>query len=116
MIMRNSILTRSLSILTGIMFLNLSFILTEVKSLELEKNNRTLFESLIRLVSGVGIEEEKDVSGETTNEVKSDINFHILHDQRLVKDILSKRNRLGNYTFSRLLTSHKEIFSPPPEV
>lgn len=98
------------------MFLNLSFIMTEIKYLELEKYNRTLFENLMRIASGSGIEEEKDASGESSNELKSDINFYIQLD---AKSLFSNHqltiNLHGDNSVFKLLSIYREIFSPPPD-
>ena len=53
---------KSLTIFTGVVFLNLSFFLAEIKALELDKRNQQLIENLVRVFSNIS-EEEKDVFG-----------------------------------------------------
>lgn len=116
MFIRNPFLTRSVTLFIGIMFLNLSFIMTEVKFLELEKNNRSLFENLMRIASGSGIEEEKDATGESSNELKGDLTFYIHLDAKsLHSNYQLTINLHGDNTAFKLLNTYREIFSPPPD-
>lgn len=53
---------RFFAILTGVVFLNMSFFLAELNALEFSKKNKALYESLVASLAGI-CEEEKDVFG-----------------------------------------------------
>ncbi len=116
MIFRNPKISKPLALLTGIVFLNLSFLLTEMNALELEKKNYPLFESMVKFLSGTGFEEERDVSGETSIEIETDSNDYI---QSYIRVQLVNHSPLSNTTAgsntTNLLSCFREIFSPPPE-
>lgn len=64
---REHFLSRFLTLLTTLLFVNMSFFLAEVSLLELEKDGR--FAKIITLImSGTCFEEEKETSGDTSEE------------------------------------------------
>lgn len=115
MLFRKSILTKPLAILTGIIFLNLSFIMAEVNVFELEKNNHALYDILVSLISVSG-EEEKDASGENSNELIKEFSpyLHINSKVTLPNTIAEFSN---SHFYSSIIWQNalREIYSPPPE-
>ncbi len=117
MIPRNTSITRVAALTVGIFFLNMSFILTELKSLQFDKQNPTYYETIVKLLGSSGMEEEKDASGETKIETENEFTYYFS----------SARSDAGNhdlgrfhtYVFSfdiRLLTRYDAVINPPPEI
>ena len=71
---------RILTVVTGIVFLNMSFFLAELSYFEIGKENEKMLENLVRLVAGVS-EEEKDgahTSSESSSMAK-EVDLFIAH-------------------------------------
>jgi hypothetical protein len=67
---RNHILlTRLMALVTGLMFLNMSFFLIEVRVLDLKFANEKLTENISKLLSGTGCEEEPDMNGDSKEDL-----------------------------------------------
>lgn len=114
---REHILSRLIASLTGIIFLNLSFILTEINGLELKKSNVQLYDTIVKLVSGIGAEEEKDVAGETESSTEKEVNVFCSDRFELKADYYLIINRLHlNELNLRLLSGNIEISTPPPKI
>ena len=115
---REHFLSKVLTIITTLVFLNMSFFLAEVSMLKLEQDSR--FTKIISLIlSGSGFEEEREVGGDhskdepTGKKVELIFNSHThSHNGSLV--LLANENRV-------LADHHRpqggiyEAFSPPPE-
>ena len=104
--------------LTGITFLNMSFFLAEITALKLS-GNKALIENIAKLISGGGLEEEKDACSETAEggdiavkEVDLLAHHAFIHHAALSL-IAQQRNGILTDIFS--YSSYLEIFSPPPE-
>ena len=113
---RTHILSRVLTAFVGAIFLNLSFILTEVNSLDLKRTNSDLYENLVRMVSGIGAEEEKDVSGESETTSEKEVkayypDAHELNSRYFLITIHQYQHEIN----LRLLPGIKEITTPPPQ-
>lgn len=114
---RESLVSKALTLLTTLVFLNMSFFLAEVKLLKLEKDSR--FTKIIALVvSGTCFEEEKEAGGETAEEETSAKKIDVLfgyHNESNNQHVL-----LSNLLDLLAHQSHpsggdREIFTPPPE-
>lgn len=117
MMLRNPFLAKPLTILIGVIFLNLSFVLAEVSALDFENHDSALFENLVRLISTSGFEEEKDANGEPTHEISSDVNFYIQQNLKFphIKSLIIS-NLNGSYSSAKVSKAYQPIFSPPPEI
>lgn len=114
---RGHILSRLITLITGIIFLNLSFILTEINSLELKENNVELYNNIVRMVSGIGAEEEKDVAGETESSAEKEVNiFCINHGQLTADYYLITCGLHASEQNLKLLSGNHEITTPPPKI
>jgi hypothetical protein len=114
---QNSILLKIFSIFTGLLFLNLSFMLTELKVLGLDQTNPAFFNNLVQMISFSGIEEEADSAAGTTNEIQNDTHlfFQFITTPISSNPLIIACNTFKN-TDSNELKCYREIFSPPPEV
>jgi hypothetical protein len=116
-IIRGHILSRAIALITGLIFLNLSFILTEMNALELKQSNSTLYEYIAKLLSGSGFEEEKDSTGETSeNGSEKEIKvFHQFTDLAAVNGHLIVSQLYQPNSSQNLLPGNSEITTPPPK-
>ena len=64
---RHKTITRFLTTLTAVVFLNLSFFLTEITIINLKSNNQELYQSLVKTFFSI-CEEENDSNGNETSE------------------------------------------------
>ncbi len=62
---------RFLTILSGIVFLNLSFFLAELNAFEFNKKDKALYEALVACLSGISEEERDPLGGESGSETES---------------------------------------------
>lgn len=109
--------SNTLTLFTGIIFLNMSFFLAEVSALKLHKDKK-MMENISKLLSGSAAEEEKDIFGgsdedNTAKEIDLIFNYHT-YDPGYVS-LLSK-NKLDVFSRGVPQLGNYEIFSPPPEV
>jgi hypothetical protein len=113
---RDHFFGRLLGIVTGIVFLNLSFILTEVNFFELKQKNSKLYEIIVKVVSGVGAEEEKDATGEKEASSEKEVNVFCLNQTLLSTDFYLITSGLHVTELNlKLLSGNSEIQTPPPK-
>jgi hypothetical protein len=112
-LLRENFTRRVFILLTGIAFLNLSFLVAEIRVLELTSK----YKSLIQLVNNSGLEEEKEAGGEggesDASEEVEDIIEHSLTCYRISISIL-KQETIDSHAFS-VRPGHAEKYSPPPD-
>ena len=113
---RQPFLVRLFSLLLGILFLNLSIILTEISAFDLEKKNKALYERLVSLIPDTALEEENGTSGESSTELSDDLSpyIHITYKFYLLQNHDIKFSQCCIMSVN-LLNSYLEVFSPPPE-
>jgi hypothetical protein len=112
---RNHRFSKLMAIFTGIVFLNMGFFLTEVRMLALD--HCALVENIIKMVSTMGCEEEKDAFGESakTDSSSQSVDFCIViypHNSDhtfLIADDIHKSQQ-----FKLLSHIPGEIPTPPP--
>jgi hypothetical protein len=77
---RLHIVSKIVAVLTGIVFLNMSFFLTEIRMLNLHVTDHALVENIVKMMTGAGFEEEKDAFGESSEQGNSEqaIDFHLV--------------------------------------
>ena len=116
--LRNRRLQRMMTLFTGILFLNMSFFLFEVKILELDKDQR-MIENIAKLIAGAASEEEKDVFGSTSEKdnlaaSSLDLFLDASHCPEFFLIPLSKST--GIHFDEKPIVQYTEIASPPPKV
>ena len=112
---REHVSSKIVTVITTVMFLNLSFLLAEVRLLGIDKDTR--FSRIISLiVSGTCFEEEKEAGCDTNEEDSSkkiDLAFHHYYHSSDGGNRLRKMMRASDNT---TLPWHIfETFTPPPE-
>jgi hypothetical protein len=114
MIFRNEKVTRTFSLVTGVIFLNMSFFLAEVCMLDLQ--DKQMIENVCNLVINGGLEEERDAHG-SGNDVPvkpfTMASEHLLLRHTSLFLIAAKIHQDSEDHY--LHADHSEIFSPPPE-
>lgn len=114
---RKHITARFMALLTGIIFLNMSFFLTEVRFLGLHLTHTKMVENIVKALAGVGFEEEKDSMAETsTGDGEQIADLHItiypvgsFDSFRLSSKLYSCRHCLS---FS---SAEPDVLTPPPK-
>lgn len=113
---RENFFSKLLTLITALIFLNMSFFLAEVSMLDLANDGR--FSKVISLVlSGTCFEEEKETGGDTTEEDTSAKKIEVvLHSHHTAFDafiILTDLNWGFQHAF--LVCAVHKKFTPPPE-
>ena len=106
--------TQAFALFTGIIFLNMSFVLVEVEVMKIDQDQQ-LLRNIATLVAGCTAEEETGHTADEDTSV-SEIDFILNHSNRpnIGGELLFK-NRAGITTGAPRLGNY-EIYSPPPEV
>jgi hypothetical protein len=111
-LLRETKARRIFTLLAGIAFLNLSFILAEISALGLTKK----YKSLVQMVTNAGLEEEKEAGGEAAGESDTAgldlIEENLAHHKILFLSAEQRNKVLHNQS---LHPGHADIFSPPPD-
>ncbi|MBL7857493.1 MAG: hypothetical protein JNM57_07375 [Cyclobacteriaceae bacterium] len=105
-----------LTILTGLVFLNMSFFMAEVSALKLCKNQQ-MMENIIKLIAGSASEEETDIFGgsEKDNTADKEVDFSV--EKIIIFDFTTLPFQLANKTCdgAKPITGNPETINPPPE-
>lgn len=113
--LRNQIVSRIFSLLTGVIFLNMSFFLAEVCMLDLK--DKQMIENVAQLVLNGGFEEERDAhSGGSDAPLKV---FSLVSEDLLLRHsslflIASRVHQ--EFSDHYAPSDHSEKVTPPPEV
>lgn len=113
-VFRYKFITRIFCLITGIIFLNMSFFLAEVSMLDLK--NKQMIGNVCKLVLNEGLEEERDAhSGGSDAPAKM---FLLLSDDSLLCHpplflISVKIDQVSEDLYPH--ANHSEKYSPPPE-
>ena len=112
---REHISGKIVTVFTAVMFLNMSFLLAEVRLLGIDKD--ATFSRIISLIiSGTCFEEEKETGGDTSEEgpsKKIDMAFHYQFPWCNAYTVLSALKWAREH--SMLVSQTFETFTPPPE-
>ncbi len=113
--LRHHILAKFFTILTALVFLNMSFFLAEVVLLDF--NDRQLIENIASLVANSGFEEERD--SEPAEQDSADKSFDLLAHNLMVHH--HSLYHTGSRARQELINlyppaNHSQTFTPPPEV
>jgi hypothetical protein len=116
-IFRNVIIKNVLSLLTGIIFLNMSFFLYEVTALKLGQNQQ-MAANIAKLLSTSASEEERDAFGGGADEDSKikEVDLIFSYDTHSLSLLASKANAQCATNMGVPLLGSYEIYSPPPEV
>ena len=114
---RNNTVRRAITLITGLIFLNLSFVLTEINSFNIQKKNKQLFENLIKLARGIN-EEETDANGEIPCEKKDakEVDLYLsgyINTASPQYSVLT--TRYGHHSSNSPLSGVYNILIQPPE-
>jgi hypothetical protein len=114
---RRHIIGRLFAILTGLVFLNLSFVLTELAILEVPSTNSGLYADIAKLVSGVGFEEERDAGGESSEKtIEKEIDvYHQFENKVIINDHLITSKLFHLSSIRGLLDPDSKVATPPPK-
>lgn len=102
---------------TGLLFLNMSFFLAEVKALKLDKD-KALLENIIKLVAGSLTEEEKEAgtSGEEPGSFINEIDLLYAHLLYLENNhLITLKKTICFQGTEKLLTRSLDTLTPPPK-
>jgi len=117
-VFRSKYVRKGFSLITGIIFLNMSFFLAEVSALKLDRNTQ-LMENISKLLTGCAAEEEKDIFGGSSDEdtfakeIDLIFNYHTYDPGSF---ILVSDGKISVFDQGIPLFGNYEIYSPPPEV
>lgn len=112
---RNRFLRSVLTLITGLIFLNMGFFLIEVRMLGLY-NDRQTMDNFSKMLAGAAFEEERDSSGLSTNVVAGEYlaGHHCSHHSANLFIIAERSSGLPHGgTCSH---GHYKRFNPPPEI
>lgn len=114
---RYNISTRIISLLTGLVFLNMSFFMAEVAALKLQKDSE-LLQNIVKLISFAGVEEEKDAAsepGDTTKNFKG-IDICLLGELNANRNPKNKSiGKFAEYLTAELSSGNSDTITQPPE-
>jgi hypothetical protein len=115
-IFRNVIIKNVLSLLTGIIFLNMSFFLYEITALKLGQNQQ-MAANIAKLLSTSASEEERDAFGGAADEDSKikEVDLIFSYDTQSLSVLASKANAQCATNIGVPLLGSHEIYSPPPE-
>ncbi len=115
---RNIVMRNVMVFFTGLLFLNMSFFLAEVKALKLDKD-KALLENIIKLVAGSLTEEEKEGGGSSGEEPESfakeiDLLYaHLLYLEN--NHLITLKKSICFQGSEKLLTRSSDTLTPPPK-
>jgi hypothetical protein len=113
-VLRQHILTKGFTLLTGVIFLNTSFFLAELSFMQ--TSNRALMETIAKLISNSGLEEERDGESSEKDSSAKEIDFliHQMHQyNRSSFLIATKANHMLDDHYPH--ANYSQTFSPPPD-
>ena len=113
-LIRQHFLTKAFTLVTGLIFLNMSFFLAEVCML---KYNKSEIAEIAKLILNTGFEEERDGESSSTDSVGKEVDLlihrgHIHDTSSFLISINTNRTLVDHY----LHANHSLNFSPPPDL
>ncbi len=116
-VLRTTVISRIVALATAVVFLNMSFFLSEVAFLKLHNHNIEVLENLVKVLAG-SMEEEGDglnESGEENFETGFDIHFAALCVYK--SNVISAgTKKITVINFAAASQSIFEIATPPPRI
>ena len=111
---RTKYFAKAFSVITGLLFLNMSFFLAEMAMLKV--SDRQILENIVRLIATGGFEEERD--GDTQNEIDTSLeDFLIPHlptSEQSLLSLLTKVHQAPEDLYPH--ANYSQTFSPPPDL
>ena len=99
------------TLFTGVIFLNMSFLLAEISALNLDPNNR-MARNLSILIASSMAEEEPGADEDSTFSV---LDFIVNHHPAVGTLDLFSNNKFGTWSHGHPRLSEFEIVKPPPQ-
>jgi len=113
---RHSVTRYCISLLTGIVFLNLSFLLTEIHLAGLRQKNPDVYKTIVQLFTITLLEEETDSGPEGPVHDKDDINLFAKDQSNFCICFYLISSKLSYFTsYLKLPDLASPIHLPPPE-
>jgi len=118
LMIRSKRLQQVLTLVTGVIFLNMSFFLAEVSALKLDKNKQ-MVENIAKLIAGAASEEEKDIFGGESEDAKWSKEVDLLTE---IKNHAHQSSHLslGQHQWitdsNKPTTGNQKILGPPPKI
>ena len=112
---RQRYLVKAFALITGTMFLNMSFFLAEVSALNI--TDKGLIENIAKLVSSSGFEEERDGESSPNDSSGKEVDLLNLQIQIHQQSLFLTASR-ANHTWENLYphANYSQTFSPPPDL
>lgn len=114
---RNIVFRNLMVFLTGLLFLNMSFFLAEVKALKLDRD-KNLLENICKLIAGSMTEEEKEAcpSSEGSDTFVKEIDLLFAHLLYLENNhLITLKKTICFQGTEKLLTRSTDTLTPPPK-
>ncbi|MBT1708513.1 hypothetical protein KK062_09770 [Fulvivirgaceae bacterium PWU5] len=116
-VFRNRVVLTLTTLVTGVLFLNMSFFLAEVSALKLTQNKK-MVENIAKLVAGAASEEEKDAfGGNGSEDLKSATEIDLLlHHRTPLSDYLVLPQQLtymASHGQKTLAGTRNTVIQPP---
>jgi hypothetical protein len=110
---RKNFFSKIAALITGLLFLNMSFLLAEIDLLEV--SDRQILENIARLVSMGGLEEERD--GDSQTEKDASIEDFIIPHPGVSEQAKSSELKTEIHALDDLYrhANYSQTFSPPPD-
>lgn len=111
-------MSRIFAVVTAVIFLNMSFFLTEVRLLELHLTHREMVEKIVKVITGSGVEEEREAGAESSEstESKTGLDYYLSFHTSCGED---KAHITASKYLKRMVHSPSEgcfeILVPPPK-
>lgn len=113
-IFRLKYVIETFSLVTMVIFLNMSFVLAEVSALKMDQD-KEMIKNIAALIAGCASEEEPGGTSDednTVNEIQLMVHHHT-HAPHSIDDLTKDKARISTLGVPSL--GNYEIFSPPPE-
>lgn len=113
---RRHIGAKLLAFLTGVLFLNMSFFLSEIRLLGLHITHTQMIENVVKALAGAGFEEEKDSMTEAGEEGGHAVDLHVYIHPMAGLALSLNSSKLLHFSHSLpALGGNAEIHLPPPK-
>ena len=114
-VFRTHYLSKVTALITGVIFLNMSFFLAEVSMLKYSK--KELIENIAKLIFNSGFEEERDGEASGTDNTAKEVDLHlqqvqIHHASSFLMSTSVNRTLVNHY----LHANYSLTFFPPPDL
>jgi hypothetical protein len=111
-LLRSTVLSKFVAVATAVVFLNMSFFLSEITILNLHRDNVEVLERLVKSLANAGQEEEDAESGEESSEALVDLSIVSVSVYHAAQALVEEHS----ICFANIILSQtvSEIATPPP--